>query len=451
MKIGLIILEFKIAIRYLFNRTEEGFISLISLFSFFGIFLGVATLIIVLSVMNGFRDKLISGILGVSGHIKVTSVSTGGGEKNQIYDFEKLIEKIKEFQDSEAMKILEKKFDVQIDSISPEITGQALMSFEKEAGKGVQGIYVLGLKSIHEKKKISDSILIGGDFDFLGSQEDKEKILIGTRIAENFRIQIGDRLNLISPSSESLIIGEIPNSKEFQIGGIFETKIFDVDNGLIYMDLDFARYFFDLEENSVSSLEIRVSNPANSLILKNELKKFIQESNYESQNNLIFSDWSETNGSYINALEIEKKVMFLILSFIIFIAVFNLISCLVMLVNEKTRSIAILKTMGMSSASILRIFLYCGLLISFCGVFLGAAFGIFFALKLNHIKDFFEYNLGIEVFNPIIYFFKDIPALINFSDVFFVIFFTILISIFAVIPPSLKASRKDPASILKYF
>jgi lipoprotein-releasing system permease protein len=475
-------LEFKIAIRYLFNRTEEGFVSLVSLFSFFGIFIGVSILIIVMSVMNGFREKLIDGILGASGHIKIYGTHDSGADdsesdteaeiiydkeeniiKNNIKNYKFLISLIDEFKISKEAKNLKRKESVEIINYYPIIKGQGLISTNN---KEINAVYIFGVENV---KNILHNMLVSNpnnDFEF--SDQNKEKIIIGSRMAESFFLKPTDSVSLISQSSQTSILGDIPNSKDFEIGAIFERKIFDIDSHLIYINIDLARSFFDIDDDAISEIEIYTSNPSKSIILKNELKQFIDKKFYEhsnhkndrvidknidiffQKNHILVSDWSEINAGYLNALDIEKKVMLLILSFIICIALFNIISCLIMLVNEKVKSIAILKTMGLYSSSILRIFFYCGSLISFSSVFFGALFGVFISFKLDYIKNFLEYNLGLSIFDPVIYLLKDIPSSPSMKDIFYIIILTILISILMIIPPAIKASRKDPASILKY-
>jgi len=441
MNFQIYFLELKIAIRYLFNRTEEGFISLISIFSFFGIFLGISTLIIVISVMNGFREKLIDGMLGFSGHIKISSFNKSD---NFIENFDEIIKKIDEFKNSSIYDEILKKHKISIIKTIPIIKSHALITSFNDKNH-IRPIMVFSEKN--NDKKLSDILIINKDFKF-NTTKSKDQILIGSRMAEENILKIGDKINIMSPSSDSMMTGDINLSKEFEIAGIFETEIFDIDNNVIFMDFDIASSLFDYPDSSASEIEINTSNPSLSIILKKSLLDFFKY--YEEFDYLNFSDWSEINVQYLNALKMEKKVMFLILSFIILIAVFNVMSSLTMLVNEKTKSIAILRTMGMTSFSIMRIFFYSGMIISVSAILLGSIFGIIFVKNLHNIKNFLEYSLDIEFFNPIVYLLKDIPAIIDFYDIFWIIFFTMNISILASLPPSIKASKKDPAKILKY-
>lgn len=408
------ILEISIAWRYLFNRTDEKFISLVSLFSFIGISLGVATLIIVMSVMNGFREKLITNILGTNGYVNISAVNA------EIDNYQNLIKELSSFKN--------------ITQVNPLITFQTLINTENNN----VGVMTFGLRNINDKKLIAQNIKRGENL------LDNSNIIIGSRLAENLNLNIGDKLNLISPKSLNSILGDVPRNKEYNIGGIFETGMHDFDSNVIYMDLHEAQLFFQLRDK-VNKIEIFIEDPYKTQELVYELRNLFKKQD------LIINDWQEVNSHYLGALQTEKRVMFLILSLIILIATFNIISSLVMLVYEKQKSIAILRSFGLTKNSILRIFIYCGMIISLTGTIAGAIIGIIFSININNIKNFLENSFEADLFNPLIYIFRDIPAKLSIHDTIAIISFSLIISILAVIFPARSASKKDPANLLKYF
>ena len=407
-------LEFFIAWRYLFHRTGEGFISLISVFSFLGITLGVATLIIVMSVMNGFREKLIENIVGINGHINIIS------QTNLINDYQSIIKKLEAHNE--------------IVRITPLIQGQTLANTDDTN----VGLLVLGLDKIDDKKSLLKNLEKEGDFD------DEKKIIIGARFAESLNLKINDQLNLISPKSMSSIIGEIPRMKKYDISGIFESGIHDFDANTIFMPLKQAQIFFQIYD-SVNKIEIYLSSPYLSQKVMRELKD-----EFDSNQDLIINDWQDANSHYLGALNSEKNVMFLILSLIILIAVFNVISGLVMMVTEKQKSIAILRSFGMTQGSVMRIFIYSGMLISITSTILGTGLGIIVSKNINSIKLFLEKLFDTTLFDPMVYIFNEMPSKVISNDVLYIVLFTLFVSFLAVIPPSRKAAKIDPAKILRY-
>lgn len=408
-------LELFIAWRYLIHRSGEGFISLISIFSFSGIMLGVATLIIVMSVMNGFHEKLIDNIVGISGHINITST------KKDISSYKKIIEKLSE--ESKIIKII------------PMIQGQGLASIKDNNS----GVFIIGLENPEDKKTILKDITINSEFN------KEKKILIGARLAEIMNLKTGDYLKLISSKSASSIIGEIPRAKNFEIGGIFESGIYDFDVSTIIIPLNQAQFFFQVY-NSVNKIEIYLTSP----LLSHEFTEVLKQKLKTENNDLIINDWQDLNNHYLTALETEKSVMFLILSLIILIAMFNVISSLVMMVTEKQKSIAILRTFGMSQISITRIFIYCGMIISTSATLLGIITGLIFSFNINVIKKFIEDFFGITLFDKSIYLFNEMPILVNYNDLIYIICFSLILSLLAVIYPSRRAAKLDPASVLRY-
>ncbi len=415
-------LEIKIAIRYLFNRTEENFISLVSIFSFAGIMLGVATLIIVISVMNGFREKLIDNIIGAGGHISIVSYN------NEINNYQEIINDLKN-KNKEIKKII------------PMIQSQALASLNNNN----VGLIVFSIENLKDKEIILNS-LKDSNQNFIDDFAKMKKIVVGSRFAESTNLKVGDYINLVSSKSVSSVLGEIPRMKEYEIGGIFETGVYDFDNNVIFMPLKEGRIFFQLYD-SINKIEIDLYSPHDS---EKMMIKLRNNFNQENREDLIVNDWQSSNSHYLGALKTEKNVMFLILSLIILVAIFNIISSLVMLVTEKQKSIAILRSFGMTKSSIMRIFLYCGMMISITSTFFGTIIGVFVAKNLNSIKSFIEGIFDVALFDSSIYMFNELPSIIKFNDVFYIVGFSIIVSFFAVLWPAKKASEKDPATILRY-
>ena len=417
-----LLLEIKIAFRYLFNRTEENFISLVSIFSFAGIMLGVATLIIVISVMNGFREKLIDNIIGASGHISIISY------KNEISNYQQIIENLKN-QHSKILKI------------TPMIQSQGLANINDSN----IGLIVFAIENLQDKEMLFDA-LQEPDQDFINNFNKLKQIVVGSRFAESMNLKIGDYVNLISSKSVSSVLGDIPRMKEYEIGAIFETGVFDFDKNVIFMPMNEGRIFFQLYD-SINKIEIDLQSPdLSEKVLKNIRNDFENSGNED----LIVNDWQSSNSHYLSALKTEKNVMFLILSLIILVAIFNIISSLVMLVTEKQKSIAILRSFGMTKRSILRIFLYCGMMISTSSTFFGVALGILVAKNINSIKVFIEKIFDIGLFDQSVYIFNEMPSIIKFNDIFYIVAFSLIVSFLAVLWPSKKASEKDPATILRY-
>jgi lipoprotein-releasing system permease protein len=282
--------------------------------------------------------------------------------------------------------------------------------------------------------------------NFIDNFSELKKIVVGSRFAESMNLRVGDYINLISSKSVSSVLGDIPRMKEYEIGAIFETGVFDFDNNVIFMPLKEGRIFFQLYD-SVNKIEIDLQSPNDSEKLMMKLRNdFVSE----EREDLIVNDWQSSNSHYLSALKTEKNVMFLILSLIILVAIFNIISSLVMLVTEKQKSIAILRSFGMTKRSIMRIFIYCGMMIAITSTFFGVLLGILISKNINSIKMFIENLLDTALFDQSIYIFNEMPSIVRFNDVFYIVAFSIIVSFFAVLWPSKKASEKDPARILRY-
>ena len=404
-----------IAFRYLSSKRKEGFISVIAWFSLIGIALGVATLIIVMSVMNGFRTELLTRILGLNGHITVYD------RQAPIQDFGQLALRI-----GEIPSVL---------YVTPQIQGQAMIMIDGKA----TGVLVRGLDPlILRNKNLIAKNIIAGELKEFGNGPD---IAIGARLAERIGAGPGDKVLMISPSSSTTAVGSIPRMKTFEIVAIFKVGMYEYDNTFAYLPLANAQLFFK-SGNSVNALEIEIKDPKKVEVLREKLKTILSENRYAL-------DWKQRNSSFFNALKVERNVMFLILTLIILVAAFNIISSMIMLVYDKTSSIAILRTMGASRATITRIFFVAGISVGVFGTAAGLALGILFCLNIESIRGLMEYLTGTELFSAEIYFLSNLPAEINWVEVAWVVAMALGLTFLASIYPAWRASRTEPAEVLR--
>ncbi len=411
-------LEFLIAIRYLKSKRKEGFISIIAIFSFIGIMIGVATLIIVMSVMNGFRFELVNRILGINSHLAIYS------REGVINDYQEVITKIKALP--------------KIDYVNPIIESQAMITNgSKSSGALIKALPLLDL----EHKALITKNIISGNIQNLNN---KNQIIIGSTIANIMGLAVGDYLKIISSETNNTILGSIPRMKTYQIGGVFESGVYEYDSSTIFMNFATAGIHFRYK-NAASAIEIFSLDPTNIEPLKQDIKNLLNN----NFSNLYITDWQQANASFIDALKVESTVMFLILTLIILVAAFNIISSLIMLVGDKKKNIACLRTMGMSKQNIMRIFLICGSLIGFAGTISGLIIGVLFSININNIKKFLESITKTDLFNPAIYFLSQLPSKIFVSDVLIIVTMSLILSFLATIYPSYKASKSSPADILK--
>jgi lipoprotein-releasing system permease protein len=440
-------LEFTIALRYLKSKYREGFISVTAIFSLLGISIGVATLIIVMSVMNGFRYELVGRILGINSHLSLRSA------EGKIYNYQQQLQDLTQLdsQITYANPVIEgqamiSSFSRIVDSgtllnqnTSQEVTSQEISSRKVESQSA--GALIRGIKyaDLAHKKLIANNITSGN----LNSITNEDQIIIGSIIAEQMQLQVGDRLKIIAPTSNQTIFGNMPKIKTYKIGAVFNSGMYEYDSGTIFINFNIAQAQFNYQ-NSVSAIEIFTKDPENLSQVKNSINNhFVKE-------NFYLVDWQESNASFINALKVESTVMFLILTLIILVAAFNIISTMIMLVNDKKKNIALLRAMGFSSNSILRIFIICGCLIGAIGTIAGTIIGFSFAANINSIKLWLEGITNSQIFNPAIYFLSTLPSKIFVSDLVIIISMSLAISFFATIYPARKASKTNPANILRY-
>jgi lipoprotein-releasing system permease protein len=411
-------LEFLIAFRYLRSKRKEGFISITAIFSFVGIMIGVATLIIVMSVMNGFRYELMDRIIGANSHLTIYS------KENKIDEYQQLVDEIKKINE--------------VQSSSAVIESQAMLSTSfKNSGSLIKSAKFEDLKN---KKIISENIISGS----LEAINDKNSVLIGSTIAQNLNLKVGDPIKIISAKISNTIVGAIPKIKTYQVGGIFSSGLYEYDSTTVFVNFEMAQIHFGFRD-SASAIEIFVKNPAALDSVKEKIYPILAGSE-----NFYAVDWQDSNASFIEALKVESTVMFFILTLIILVAAFNIISSMIMLVNDKNKNIALMRTLGMSRNSVMKIFLICGSSIGFVGTFFGLLIGVLFSANINSIKIWLESATDTTLFNPAIYFLSTLPAKIFISDIILIVSMSLLISFLATIYPAYKASKANPAELLRY-
>ena len=397
-------LEKEITLRFLKARKKDGFLNVISIFSFIGISLGVAVLIIVMSVMNGFRTELINKIVGFNSHITVKSYDNNGIQRDKL--------------ENNNLKLISKNL---IFSNS----GEAIILKNNTS----KGIVLRG----YQAKDFSNLTIIKND-KFKGNNSilDKDFISIGNELSFSLDLKIGDEITLMSPSGVETIIGSMPKQKTFIVTSIFNSGLADFDNNIALINIDTLDDFFDFEKKD-RNLEIYLKDPKNIEKQKQTVQKIFDQE-------FIYT-WADMNSSLFSALKVERNVMFIILSLIIIVAAFNVITCLFILVKNKANEIAILKTIGTSDISILRIFIIIGSLIGVAGSLIGSLLGIIVTLNLENIRQTLNNLFNLNLFPSQFYFIDKIPTIIDYNQIFFIFVFSIIISLLATIYPSRVASK----------
>ncbi len=409
--------EIWVSSKYLFPKTREKFFSLITLFSFLGISLGVATLIIVMSVMNGFREELTSKVLGINGHLKIKSVFNQGIEKDKSFE----------------QKIFDNFNNLKIHDI---ILSQGLLSYKGYSSgvlkKGVSSKYFEDREIF--TKKISDESLI--------KFRNNEGVFIGEKLRKKLSLKEGDYLTILSPNSYETLIGNIPRSANFKVVGFFDVGMYEYDTSLIFFPIDVMQKFLNYGKK-IDHYEIMVDDFDNINKVKNAVKFSLPEY-------FRIIDWRELNPSLFNAIEVERNVMFIILLLIIIVAAFNLISSMMILVSTKEKDIGVLRVIGVSKSQLLKIFIINGFFIGFMGTVLGLLLGFLFCLNINEIRSFFELLVGSNLFSEEIYFFSNLPIILDFTQIFRIVCISLFLSLIATIYPAIRATKIEPINLIKW-
>lgn len=409
--------ERMVAWRYLRSRRREAFISVIAGFSFIGIMLGVATLIIVMAVMNGFRGELLERILGINGHLILQPMD------RPLDDYEELSKKISGIEGvSYALPIVE---------------GQTLASGNRGAGTGA---LVRGVRpdDVDKIKLVAGTVKFGSMDAFKAG----EGVAIGSRLAENLGLTVGDNITLISPDGDVTPLGTTPRVKSYPVDAIFEIGMSEYDASIIFMPLGEAQLYFNSEDR-VQSIEIIADNPDS----VDELRPLVE---MVANRQVLLTDWRERNATFFSALQVERNVMFMILTLIVLVAALNIISGLIMLVKDKGSDIAILRTMGATRGMIMRIFLMTGAAIGVTGTIAGVALGIIVCLNIESIRGFFSWLSGTVMFNPELYFLSELPARMDPRETVTVIVMALVLSFLATLFPAWRAAKLDPVDALRY-
>lgn len=407
--------EWLIAWRYLRARRRDGFISVIAGFSFLGIMLGVATLIVVMAVMNGFRQELMSKILGVNGHAFIQPYGEG------LADYEGIAERVSKVKG--------------VTLAAPIIEGQVLVSSQSStSGALVRGVREADLKNF---KSISGKIIEGS----LEGFEANEKILIGKRLAQYMNVAVGDKLKLISPKGPSTPFGSAPRQKSYEVGGVFEVGMSEFDASFVFMPLNQAQLYFD-SEGQVGMIELFIDNPDKIDNYTTAIREAVGKPHG-------LTDWRFRNRTFFGALEVERNVMFLILMLIVLVAALNIISGLTMLVKDKARGIAILRTMGATRGSVLAIFVMTGAAIGVGGTFFGFLLGLLIATNVESLRQVVSWLSGAPIFPPELYFLSKLPADVRPTEVVAIVGLALVLSLLATIYPAWRAAKLDPVEALR--
>jgi lipoprotein-releasing system permease protein len=409
--------ERKVAARYLRARRGERFVSVIAIFSLIGIALGVATLIIVMSVMNGFRQELLSQILGLNGDVSVYAAS--GALQNY---------------DDVAAKI---KAVPGVTAAFPVVQGEVLMSGPQGGAVGgvARGITGDGLAAL---PTVANHVVAGSLGDLTGDGV----IAIGGGLAAQFGLRIGSTLTLILPQGKATVIGTIPSIQSFRVVAVFQTGMAQYDSSFVFLPLGAAQTLFQ-QPGAATQIQVYVSNPDDDAAVKAGIRAALPGLALNIQ------DWRQDNDSFLAAVTVEGNVMFLILTLIILVAAFNVISSLIMMVKDKARDIAILRTMGAGSGAILRIFLMCGASVGILGTMIGFVLGVLFCAHIEQIRQFVQALTGTTLFDPTVYYLEQLPAQLDWHQVGEVIAMSFALSLLATIYPSWRAARIDPIEALR--
>ncbi|KAA0076022.1 lipoprotein-releasing ABC transporter permease subunit [Tardiphaga sp. P9-11] len=408
--------EWLLSGRYLRARRKEGFISVIAGFSFLGIMLGVATLIIVMAVMNGFRKELLDKILGLNGHLLVQPL------ESPLTDWKDVADRISGVNG--------------IRLAAPVVDGQGLGS----SAFGAAGIFIRGIRSgdLNNLTSIAKNIKQGT----LEGFDDGQGVAIGRRLADQLSIHAGDMITLISPKGAVTPMGTTPRIKPYKVAAVFEIGMSEYDSTFVFMPLAEAQTYFN-RPSDVTSIEVYTNNPDRI----DEYRKLVTEA---AGRPIFIVDWRQRNSTFFNALQVERNVMFLILTLIVLVAALNIVSGLIMLVKDKGSDIAILRTMGASQGSIMRVFLITGAAIGVVGTLVGFIVGLLVCFNIESIRQFISWMTSTELFSPELYFLSKLPAEVDVGETSAVVIMALTLSFLATLYPSWRAARLDPVDALRY-
>jgi len=405
-----------LSLRYLRARRKEGFISVIAGFSFLGIMLGVATLIIVMAVMNGFRKELLGKILGLNGHLLVQPLET------PLNDWEQVADRI-----------------AQIPGVvlaAPLVEGQALASSPFSSA----GVLVRGLRArdIAKLPSVANNIKQGS----LAGFDEGQGVAIGRRLADQLSIRTGDNITLVAPRGAVTPMGTTPRIKVYKVAAVFEIGMSEYDAAFVFMPLPEAQLYFN-RSGDVTAIEIYT-------IDADRIDRYRQLVSEAAGRPIFMIDWRQRNATFFNALQVERNVMFLILTLIVLVAALNIISGLIMLVKDKGRDIAILRTIGASQGAVMRVFLITGASIGVVGTLVGFIVGTLICLNVETIRQFLSWVTHTELFSPELYFLSRLPAEMDFGETAAVVIMALTLSLLATLYPSWRAARLDPVEALRY-
>ena len=408
--------EWMLSIRYLRARRKEGFISVIAGFSFLGIMLGVATLIIVMAVMNGFRTELMSKILGLNGHVLIQPL------EQALTDYAEVAKKVSDIKG--------------VTLAVPLVEGQALASSPFYAS----GVLVRGIREEDLRKlpAIGPNIKNGT----LDGFDTGQGLVIGARLANQLSVRAGDQMTLVAPRGAVTPMGTTPRIKTYKIAALFEIGMSEYDNVFVFMPLSEAQAYFN-RPGDVSAIEVYTDNP-------DQIDRFRKLITEEAGRPVFLVDWRQRNATFFNALQVERNVMFLILTLIVLVAALNIVSGLIMLVKDKGHDIAILRTMGATRGTILRVFFITGASIGTLGTLAGFVLGVVINLNIESIRQFISRLTQTQLFSPDLYFLSQLPANMDFGETVTVILMALGLSFLATLYPAWRAARLDPVDALRY-
>ena len=410
--------ERAVAGRYLRARRGERFVSVIAIFSLIGIALGVATLIIVMSVMNGFKADLLSRILGLNGDLSIY------GSGAPIGDYDAIAQRVRQLPD--------------VTAAAPIIEGQVLLNAGPYSAAGlVHGTTPQDLKNLHA---ISDNIRAGSLDQFAGD----DAIVVGATLAMRANLTIGSRLTLVSPNGAATAFGTIPRVRAYRVVAIFDAGVNDYNASYVFLPMQAAQIYFQMPD-SVSLIQVMTRRPED---LRRDGLHILRPA--LAGDRLRVLDWTQSNNAFFGAVQVEQNVMFLILTLIILVAAFNVISSLIMMVKDKTRDIAVMRTLGANRGAIMRIFLMCGASVGVTGTAAGTLIGIVFCLNIERIRQALQAMTGTNLFNPEVYYLEHLPAKLEWPEVIQVILMALVLSLLATLYPSWRAARTDPVEALRH-